>query len=151
MSIANLCHREVMTILGSNSLSEAARVMRYQHIGYLVVIETTGEGGTPKIIGVLSDRDIVIAAVAKEVELKTLKVQDVMTRDPLLLNIESPFESALRLMRDSGVRRAPVVGPEGKLMGILSMDDVVEALAGHLSCVAATLTNERRNEAVTRP
>ena len=49
MSIAHLCHREVMTILESNSLSEAARVMRYQHIGYLVVIKTTGEGDAPTI------------------------------------------------------------------------------------------------------
>jgi CBS domain-containing protein len=124
MSIANLCHREVMTILESNSVAEAARVMRYQHVGFLVVI--------------------------KAADLKLLKVRDVMTRDPLLVNVDSPFDAALRHMRDSGVRRAPVVSSDGKLMGVLSMDDVVQALANHIGCVASTFVNERRNEVVTR-
>jgi CBS domain-containing protein len=151
MSIANLCHREVMTILESNSLAEAARVMRYQHIGYLVVINPVGEGEPPKITGALTDRDIIIAVVAKEADIKTLKVRDVMTRDPLLLDINSSFDSALAHMRDSGVRRAPVVSSDGKLMGVLSMDDVIEAIATNLSCVATTYTKERQNEVLTRP
>jgi predicted transcriptional regulator len=150
MSIANLCHREVMTILESNSVAEAARVMRYQHVGFLVVIKAAGEGDLPQITGVLTDRDIVIGAISKEADLKLLKVRDVMTRDPLLVNVDSPFDAALRHMRDSGVRRAPVVSSDGKLMGVLSMDDVVQALANHIGCVASTFVNERRNEVVTR-
>ena len=150
MSIANLCHREVMTILESNSVAEAARVMRYQHIGFLVVIKPSSEGDTPEITGVLTDRDIVIGLVSREADIKLVKVRDVMTRNPLLLNVDSSFDSALHHMRDSGVRRAPVVSSDGKLMGVLSMDEVVEVLASHLTCVATALTNERRNEVVTR-
>jgi CBS domain-containing protein len=150
MSISNLCHREVMTILETDSLLQAARVMRYQHIGFLVVIRPTGEGDSPRISGVVTDRDIVMASVAKDGDIKSLKVRDAMTGNPLLLNVNSSLDVALSHMRDAGVRRAPLVSAEGKLMGVLSIDDVIDVLATNLSCVAKTFTNERRNEAATR-
>lgn len=150
MSLSNLCHREVMTIMDTNTLTEAARVMRYQHVGYLVVLQPDGEAKPPKIVGVLTDRDIVVAAVARDQDLKTLKVRDVMTTNPLLLHLESSLEGALGLMRDSGVRRAPVVGENGELMGLLALDDLLERFAENLNSLATTISNERRNEIVTR-
>jgi CBS domain-containing protein len=84
MKVGDLCQHEVVTIPPSAGLTAAARVMRQEHVGYLVVVAPMAEEGLRKVVGVLTDRDIVIAVVAREADPRTLTVGDVMTRDPLL-------------------------------------------------------------------
>src|ERR1700761_3940929 len=98
MNVGDLCQHEVVTIPASAGLSAAARVMRQEHVGYLVVVEPMPEEGQRKVVGVLTDRDIVIAVVAREADPRTLTVGDVMTRDPLLVNEHSSLETTLGLM-----------------------------------------------------
>ncbi len=148
-NIGQICKRSVVTIRMSEDLTAAARSMREKHIGYLVVAEPQADG-TTKPVGVLTDRDIVIAVVAREVDAKTLTVGDVMTRKPTVVAEDVGIETALQDMRRIGVRRLPVVGMRGQLVGVLSLDDVLEALAEDLANIAGSIRNEQRIEGMLR-
>jgi CBS domain-containing protein len=104
-----------------------------------------------KVVGVLTDRDIVTTVVAKDADAHTLKVGDVMTRNPLVAGDSYALESMLRHMREAGVRRVPVVGLRSELVGVLSLDDVLEALASQLTNIAAAIRNEQQLERSVRP
>ena len=129
MNIGELCTRAVVTVRASDDIVKAAQLMREKNVGYMVVVEPRGATDVVPI-GVLTDRDIVIAIVAREVDVRALRVDDVMTREPLTLSDNESLESALMDMRRRGVRRAPVVGDQGQLIGVASIDDLLSALAG---------------------
>ena len=149
MSVGDMCKRDVVVIQASDELATAAQRMRDEHIGYLIVVDGNGSGRDP--IGVLTDRDIVVAVVARGVDPRSLKVEDVMTRNPVMVKEADSIEAALQAMRAIGVRRVPVVSLRGHLTGVLSLDDVLEGLAGELESVAASIRTERRLESTLRP
>jgi CBS domain-containing protein len=149
MNIGRLCQRKVVTVAETEELTAAAQLMRARHVGFLIVV-APASAGKQKVVGVLTDRDIVVAVIAREVAAQELKVGDVMTRDPLLAEESQPVESVLCLMREVGVRRVPVVDREGHLVGVLSLDDVLEAMAEQLVNIAASIRSEHRVERALR-
>lgn len=148
MSIAKLCHHGVATVYASDELTTAAAIMRDRHVGYLVVIEA--HEGAARPIGVLTDRDIVVCVVARQTDPAMLRVGDVMTPHPLLANDSDSLEDAIASMRRIGVRRLPVVGARGQLMGVLSMDDMLRAMAARLTDMAEAIHHEQRVESELR-
>lgn len=110
MNIRDLCKPDPVTIGPSEDLEVAATLMRQRHVGYLVVVEPLSLGGWSKAVGVLTDRDIVVAVLAKGVPLKSLNVGDVMTRQPTVVRAGDSLEEALQQMKSIGVRRMPIVG-----------------------------------------
>ena len=74
-----------------------------------------------------------------------------MTRKPVVARADDPLPVALREMRRIGVRRLPVVGTRGELVGVLALDDVVEALASQLGDVAGSIRSEQALEHALRP
>jgi CBS domain-containing protein len=149
MNTGNICRREVVTIRESEDLTTAAQLMREKHVGCLVVVEPS-QGIRQKVIGVLTDRDIVVAVLAREVDARALKVGDVMTRNPLLAEEGQSIDAVLRHMREVGVRRVPVVDRHCHLIGVLSLDDVLEAIAEQLVNVAGSIRAEQRIERSVR-
>lgn len=150
MNVGTICQRNVVTVAATESLPAAARLMREKHVGFLVVVDRPQDETYRTVSGVLTDRDIVVAVVAREVDPRSLTVGDVMARDPLLVAESASIESALRHMREYGVRRVPVVGASGYLTGVLSVDDALDALADQLSSIAGAIGNEQRVERVVR-
>jgi CBS domain-containing protein len=148
MNVGELCKRDAVVVRGSDELATAAEKMRDEHIGYLVVVDD-GAGRDP--IGVLTDRDIVVTVVARGVDPHTLKVEDLMTRNPVVVKEADTIEAALQAMRAIGVRRVPVVSLRGHLTGVLSLDDVLDGLADELGTIATTIRNERQFECSLRP
>ncbi len=146
MEVIKLCRRNAVTIRAYEELNAAARLMRERHVGYLVVTEPVLDDGEQRPVGVLTDRDIVVKVLAKGTDPRTLRVGDVMTRDPVLAAATDPLAGVLGSMRRIGVRRMPVVGDHGQLIGVLSFDEVIDALAGELSDVAGTIRQEQRAE-----
>jgi CBS domain-containing protein len=149
MNISELCRRDVVTVHGSDDLVTAARLMRERHIGYLVVVDGRGASGRP--VGVLTDRDIVIAVVARGVDPASLRVEDVMTRDPITATESTAVSAVLAVMRRLGVRRIPIVGKNGFLVGILSLDDILDGLAAGLEDAVGSMRNQQRVEREQRP
>jgi CBS domain-containing protein len=150
MNAGELCKREPVTVREFDELTDAAKLMREKHVGYLVVVEPVVADGGYEPVGVLTDRDIAIGVVARGVDPRSLRVGDLMTRDPLVIDEESSIEAALGEMRRIGVRRLPVVRNNGRLAGVLSMDEILETLAAQMSSVSQSIKNEQRLETELR-
>jgi CBS domain-containing protein len=148
-TVGDICVRNVAVAPPQLSVDEAARLMRERHVGSLVVVELGDGGRLPS--GVLTDRDIVTAVVAKDIDAKSLRVADVMSPSVVTVREGDSLYDALTLMRHHGVRRLPVVGSHGVLAGIVTLDDVVGALAGQLQAAVMVVGRELRHEAVARP
>jgi len=137
----------VVTVLPGSELVAAAALMREKHIGYLVVVESEW---MRRPVGVLTDRDIVVSVVAKNVDPASLTVGDVMTSRVVATDEQGPLDAALVQMRRNGVRRLPVLGPEGEVVGVLSIDDALQAIMHELDNAAGSIRLEREVERATR-
>lgn len=116
--------REVMTpgviaVRPEASLVEAAQLMRAQDIGDVLVASDR------QLIGVLTDRDITLRAVADGVDPLTVSAQAVCTPDPVVIGPDDAVSAAVVLMRDNAVRRLPVV-EDGRLVGMVTIGDIAE-------------------------
>jgi CBS domain-containing protein len=98
-------------------LAEAARLMRDEDIGAVIVEEQN------ELVGLLTDRDIAIRAVADNRSVQDTEVQEIASKDLQTLRPDDDVEVAVELMRKTAVRRAPVVD-EGRVVGILSLGDL---------------------------
>jgi CBS domain-containing protein len=149
MNVGSVCNHNVATVGASSSVAEAAVLMREEHVGDLIIVQH--DNGVPVPVGILTDRDIVVGVVAKGVSADSVTAGDAMTTDLLTVSEHDGVEHALREMRRVGVRRVPVVGDRGELIGVLSIDDVVEHLARQLERVAGIIRFEQETEPQTRP
>lgn len=147
MNVGQVCGRHVVTVLPGSELVAAAGLMREKHIGYLVVVESEW---MRRPVGVLTDRDIVVSVVAKSVDPASLTVGDVMTSRVVATDEQGPLDAALVQMRRNGVRRLPVLGPEGEVVGVLSIDDALQAIMHELDDAAGSIRLEREVERATR-
>jgi CBS domain-containing protein len=144
MTVASICTRHVFTIDAEADAAQAAKAMRQYHVGFLVV--TSKQNGRETPIGVLTDRDIVLEVVAQNVDPHAVAVKDIMTRKPLLVRENAPIHDTLLQMRAAGVRRVPVEDANGKLVGVLSLDDVVGFLNGLVQDLAGAIDREQNVE-----
>jgi CBS domain-containing protein len=110
----------VVAVRPDASLVEAAQLMRTQDIGDVVVAD--GQ----QVVGVLTDRDITVRAVADGLDPLTVSAQAVCTPDPVMVAPDDPVSAAVALMRAHAVRRLPVV-EDGLPVGMVSLGDLAEA------------------------
>lgn len=148
MSVKEFCNREVVITHCETSIIEAAKLMRQYHVGDIVVIDSETELPVP--VGILTDRDIVIELIAREVPFDAVTVGDVMSRELMVARECDSIWATLQRMRARGVRRVPVVNDRGGLEGILTVDDVLELLADELTLLAKVSAREQRVEHETR-
>jgi CBS domain-containing protein len=149
MTVDAVCNHNVATIDLDESVVEAAERMRHTHVGDLIVVEQRGAHQIP--VGIITDRDIVVGIVAKRVSPESIKGSDAIKTNLVTVHKDNGIEFALGKMRSAGVRRVPVVGDEGELVGVLSIDDVIDHLALQLSRIADIIRVEQRAEGVDRP
>jgi signal-transduction protein with cAMP-binding, CBS, and nucleotidyltransferase domain len=150
MYVAQLCSRTVVTIHPNDEVVRAAQLMREHHVGYLVVVAAEQPGVVAEPVGVLTDRDIVVGVVARGVDVGTLTVRDVMTAKPVVVAELDSVETAVSEMRRIGVRRMRVVGRLGEIKGVLSLDDVLEAVSGELRDLSIAIRKEQGIESASR-
>ncbi len=144
MKIADLCSPKVRVALAEQPLAEAARVMCEQHVGALVVVPPGDAPHRP--IGIVTDRDIVRGQFTRGADLFCLSVGDVMTPRPHVLRADLELAAGLEALRAFGVRRAPVVDASGALCGLISLDDLLPALAEELGGLAQLMATQARGE-----
>ena len=121
MPVKDLIRRKVVTIEQDDTVMLAAQRMKDKMVGSLVVLD----GDKPA--GIITDRDIAIRVVGAGKDPST-PVGDVMTRDPVTIREDASFFELTKTFREAGVRRLIVVDREGKLLGLISIDDVFELL-----------------------
>ena len=126
MRIADICSHDVTCIGTEASVRVAAMDMRRHHVGCLVAIDRRDSERIPR--GIITDRDIVVEVVALGVDPESLTVADLMARPPATCNENDKLYDAIDTMRIRGVRRLPVVGVRGQLIGLVTVDDIRSAL-----------------------
>lgn len=149
MNVGSICTRRVITAHPQLDVQAAAELMRQEHVGFLVVVPEEPRGPQPPL-GVITDRDITIAVVAKRADPATLKVGDVMSIQPVVVGESEPVDVALRTMRRAGIRRMPVVNGRGEVVGVLSLDDLLEFIAREMESLSGAVRNGRQIEGATR-
>lgn len=117
-TVDNVMTTDPQTVSEDTNLSEAARLMSELDVGAMIV---TANDGTVR--GLITDRDIVVRAIAADKEPSKTKVSDVCTRDPIHVAPEDTISDAVKLMAKNSIRRIPVVS-DGSPVGILSLGDL---------------------------
>jgi CBS domain-containing protein len=146
MSVGRICVREVDTAAVHESVYAVSQRMHQRGVGCLVVVNDASEP-----VGMVTDRDLVARVLAKASDPMQTKVGDVMTREPKWISEESPIESVLALMRSGGFRRLPIIDRSRKLVGLISLDDILMRLAEEFIQVGNVLQRETPRYAVTHP
>ncbi len=144
MLLNNFCILDVACCTPRTTVLEAAHLMRKKHTGDLVVVEDDEERQEP--LGVITDRDIVIEVLAKGLDPATTLVSSVIRTPVVIARDDEDSTQALERMRVHGVRRIPVVGSRGKLVGIVTVDDLVKRLALEASVLTEIVSREQRQE-----
>ena len=144
MRVGDVCTRSVVHCTKNASALEAAKLMRDGHIGNVVIVNE--RDGRTEPIGVVSDRDIVVQLVAKEVDPVDIMVTDLMARELFVALENEDIHEAIQRMRYRGVRRLPVVDRQGALVGVIALDDLLEYIADELTGIARISSRGRHAE-----
>jgi CBS domain-containing protein len=118
LSVADVMTRRVVYLPADTMLDEAAQVMRDQAIGDVVV--TRG----PTMIGLVTDRDIVVRAIAENLPPTTTSLGDITSHELIMVEQSATVEEAVQAMRERGVRRLLVCDADRKVVGIVSLSDM---------------------------
>ena len=120
MTVGRICQREVDLAERDESVTIAAQRMGARDVGTLVILD---DDRCP--VGIVTDRDLVVCVLGKKKDPDETLVGEVMSRNPETVSESTSIEDALGRMRDQGVRRLPVVDFEGRLEGMVSLDDIL--------------------------
>ena len=112
--------REVYFLRGEQSVRDAARYMTERRIGAVAVLDGT------RLAGILSERDIMGRVVARQLDPDATRVEDVMTRELIVAEVQESHEDGVRKMKQAGCRHLPVVSA-GNLVGMVSLRDLLQA------------------------
>ncbi|TDP64117.1 CBS domain-containing protein [Roseateles toxinivorans] len=145
MQVGDLCKRQVISIEEQATLVEAARLMRQHHVGALVVTSRDAQGR--HVCGVVTDRDLVLDALAREVQDEDLRVGAIAHTTLVLVSEHADIGEAVQAMEHSGVRRLLVKGSNDQLIGILSLDDLIEAYSAELETLVRIIRSGMAREA----
>lgn len=144
MLVGTLCSRLPVSVSTGAPVSDVARLMRDEHIGAVIV--TASGRGPLRVVGMITDRDIVRAQLERAADLSRLSAGEVMTRNPLVIGEEESVDGAIAHLRARAVRRAPVVAVDGTLVGLISTDDLLLNVARKLIGLAEIIGRQQRVE-----
>ncbi len=148
MPVSEICNREVVIVQPGNTTLEAARLMRQHHVGDVLVVEDRSGVRVP--VGIVTDRDLVVEIMAPELDQKAITVGDIMVPKLATVKKNTGVFEAIQYMRAKGVRRLPVVDDSGGLIGILTLDDLLELLAEELLALSKLVKYEQKKETMNR-
>ena len=148
MNVGELCTREVVCCQRDTPILAAAQLMRAHHVGDLVVVEQRAEERIP--VGIITDRDLVIEVLAKEVNPSTLTVGDLSISPVFTAGEYDGVYETIERMQSKGVRRVPIVNRRQGLVGMLTLDDVSEYLAEELNKLSKIVIRQQQRETQIR-
>lgn len=144
MVLKDICILDVATCARTTTILEAARLMRQHHTGTLLVIDDPQGERTPA--GIVTDRDIVVQALANELDAAKENVSRIMSAKLVIGSASESVAVGLERMQRHGVRRLPVVEHGGGLLGIVTLDDLLTLLAKQAAALADIVSKEQVHE-----
>lgn len=148
MAIGEICTRDVIIAFKEDSIIDIAKLMRKYHVGDIVIVDSQNNQKHP--IGIITDRDIVLELIAREVDISQVTAGDIMSVDLLIVNEQENLNSVLDQMRVKGVRRIPVTNDRNELIGIVTENDIIEVISEQLSGLVALVEKGGHHEHITR-
>jgi CBS domain-containing protein len=137
MSIGRICVREVDLVEPDETVQTAAARMNSRNVGTLMVLDKES-----RPIGILTDRDLAVRVVGKGLNPVDTPVRDVMSKAPDYVREDTPIETALTRMRAGTYRRLPVVDEDGKLVGLVSLDDILDLISEEFAEIGRLVRHE---------
>lgn len=137
MTVGRFCAREVDLAARDETVQAAAQRMHARKVGTLVVVNHENQP-----IGIVTDRDLTVKVLAEGNDGTQITVGDVMTVCPRTVTEQTSLEDALISMRATPCRRLPVTDVAGKLVGLLSLDDVLELFAEEFYTISRLIHDE---------
>ena len=119
MSLREFCTRPVVNVSPKSTISDACRLLEEYNIGCLVAQE---DG---KISGILTDRDIALKVAGQRKDPERTKVGEIMSLDPVRISVDKNIHDLTTLMHAHHIRRVPIVDGGDKVMGIVTLDDLI--------------------------
>jgi CBS domain-containing protein len=144
MLLKELCTPNVVYCGPQTSTLSAARLMRERHVGDVVVVDDPEGDQTPA--GVVTDRDIVVEVLARELDPAKVTVRDIMHTPVVIGRSSEDASQAIERMKAHGVRRMPVLDDRRKLAGIVCLDDLFRQLAADAGALAEIVVREQSRE-----
>ena len=148
MNIRDICTREVVTADQDATLQQAAALMRERHVGTLVVVASGAEG--VQALGIVTDRDVVVEGVARGLDVNQTTVGRLVEGKLAAVPGSARVDEAITAMKQRGVRRLLVAGEGGAVEGIVSLDDLLDAVAHEVSELAHVARAGIEREAAER-
>ena len=144
MFIGEICNRNVIIATRNTSVTELAQLMREHHVGSIVIVEQQNECNIP--VGIITDRDLVIELVSKDVDIQSITAGDIMSSELVTVRESNHVYDTLKLMRGKGIRRIPVINDENVLIGILTVDDLLDVVISELDDIVNIVAIEQKRE-----
>ena len=148
MLLKEICVLDVASCGRDAGVLEAARLMRHHHTGNLIVVDDPDGERVP--VGIVTDRDIVMEGLANGLDLAETRVAQIMSRKLVIAAASEDTSDAIDRMRMHGVRRLPVVDHDGRLMGIVTLDDLLTLHAAQGNALADIVSREQGREHRTK-
>ncbi len=145
MNIGKLCTQTVIFVDRAESARQAAGLMRQYHVGDLIVIDASNPVRVP--VGIVTDRDITTKVTALGVDPESITAGDIMSKNLVTAREADDEVDTARRMRNASIRRIPVVGEDGALVGILARDDLFDHIHEELAHLSEIPSRQRFREA----
>jgi len=125
MRVDQVMTRNVKTCHPDDTLEQAAAIMWDYDCGALPVVSANGE--EPRVVGMLTDRDVCMAAYTQGALLRDMRVENIMAKKICACSVNNSLKEIEDKMRTAQVRRLPVVGFDGELVGIVTLGDIARS------------------------
>lgn len=135
MNVGQIRSRNLVRAPRSTLLLQAAILMRQHHVGALLVTEDPPDQA--RVVGIVTDRDLVLRAMAMGIGPGDASLADVLAGGFATIEADAGLRDAVEAMRREGVRRLGVTDERGELVGLVSFDDIVDAIAARFAQSAA--------------
>jgi CBS domain-containing protein len=136
MNIYAVCQNNVISVTPDTTVKFVAELMKEKNIGCVVIAENN------KPVGIVTDRDFAIRGGYLCEEEETRLISEIMTGDVRTIRKDTDVFDAIQEMKSSGVRRLPVVDMGGRLVGLITLDDIIRLLARELGEIARIIGTE---------
>lgn len=127
MKVRELMHKGVETVSPDTPLAKVAKTMRERDVGAIPI------AANGKLVGMVTDRDITVRAVANGKDLSQTTAQDIMTKDVVCCRDSDKLRAVMNVMEEKKIRRVPVTDEEDHIVGMVSLGDISSAVSGRLA------------------
>lgn len=145
LDVYHLMSKKVISCSGDSSILEVARLLRDNGVGSVIILNEFSDGGRPA--GIITDRDLSSKVLADNVSPNDVTAKDVMSAPTISVRENNSIAEAINLMRDHQIKRLTVVDLRGRLVGVISADDIFSAMANDFHELANSLAGLLRHAA----